>query len=218
MDPLRFAALKDRLDSAPDTPVTRAFSRPPPQTRIIKAAEHLFSRHGVRSVTLEEIAEQADTSTDYVRECFGSLEDVVSNFLKPRLDVATRAYADYWTSLEQKHGRAAEEQLRDWIRKLAPSTAGPTRPLPFSSEAMELADQPNHKGLALIKQWKDALRIKIAMLCCDAFYRDPQILADKLLMLVEGARVQAATFGGEESGKRLIEAAEDLFKRHWQPQ
>ena len=47
---------------------------------------------------------------------------------------------------------------------------------------------------------------------------DSEILADKLLMLVEGAYVQAITFGGAEPGKRLIEAAEDLFKRHSQPQ
>jgi hypothetical protein len=41
-------------------------------------------------------------------------------------------------------------------------------------------------------------------------------LADKLLMLAEGAFVQRALIDGEQPAQRLIEAAEDLFKRHWQ--
>lgn len=102
---------------------------------------------------------------------------MVVDFLKRHLKANARGHEEFWRKLEQAHPRAADEQLRGWIRAFSPKAGAPFSCLPFSAEAMELADEPNHKGLALIRQYKTALRIKLAQLCCDAFYRDAEILA-----------------------------------------
>jgi AcrR family transcriptional regulator len=211
MDAFGIAHLKDRLKREQEDPFNALPTRQTAHERIVAAADHLFSAHGIRAVSIANIAKRAETSKNYVVQCFASIEALAVDYLQRH----TRADAALWVGLENKHPGAADEQLRGWLRAMAPDATDRFRPPLFSVEAVELLYAINHPGRAVIREYKAALRQRLAQLCEDAFYRDPEALADKLLMLVEGAFVQRAIFGGETPGQRLIEAAEDLFKRHW---
>lgn len=212
LDPLKNARLKDRQTRVSEDRFSDAALQTPAQERIEKAADDLFSKNGVRLVTIEDIADRAETNSAFVLECSGSLQHLIADYLQRRI-----AEDDSWHTLEVRYPHAPEKQLRSWIRSAAPDPKGPIIPLPLSAEAIELGYQPGHPAYVIIGRNKAALRDKLAGLCSDALYRDPEGLAEKLLFLVEGAFVQRMLFGGEERGSRLIEAAEDLLKRHSEP-
>jgi AcrR family transcriptional regulator len=211
MDAFGIAHLKDRLKRAQEDPFNRLLTRQTARERIVAAADYLFSAFGIRSISIANVAKRADTSKEYVVQCFSSIEALAVDYLQRH----ARPDNALWARLEQEHPKAPEDQLRGWVRAMAPDATNDFRPPAFSVEAVELLYDINHPGRAVIRDYKAALRGKLTQLCYDAFYRDPEALADKLLMLVEGAFVQRAIFGGEVPGQRLIEAAEDLFKRHW---
>jgi AcrR family transcriptional regulator len=211
MDAFGIAHLKDRLKREQEDPFNALPTRQTAQQRIVAAADHLFSRHSIRAISIASIAKRAETSKNYVVQCFGSIEALAVDYLQRHAD----ADDALWVRLENQYPKAPHEQLRGWLRAMAPDATDRFHPPTFSVQAVELLYDINHPGRAVIREYKDALRRRLALLCEDAFYRDPQALADKLLMLVEGAFVQRAIFGGETPGQRLIEAAEDMFKRHW---
>lgn len=210
------ASLKDRVNLAAEDPRSHPMLNPPAAKRIEDAADWLFREQGIRGVTLEGIAERAGTNTLYVLEHFGSLENLVLHYLKRRVNEQTREDERFWGHLQKTYPKREDEQLRAWVRAVAPNANDPFIPVPLTMEAIDFLYNIHHPGRAVITQSKAALRERLARLCCDAFYRESGILADKLLMLAEGAFVQKAIYGGEQPAQRLIEAAEDLFKRHWQ--
>lgn len=216
VDAIKIASLKDRVDRVANDPRSHPLLRTPTHQRISDAADWLLREFGIRGVTLEQIAERSSTNTAFVVECVGSLEDLVVDYLRLRVAEQTRKDDQFWTRVQGEHPRDEKEQLRAWVYMVAPSAMDRFEPLPFALQTIDLLYDVHHPGRAIIKQYKTAVRDRLARICCDAFYRTPEILADKLLMLAEGAFVQRALIDGERPGQRLIEAAEDLFKRHWQ--
>ena len=215
VDAIQIASLKDRVNRAEAHPRNHPLLQTPAYKRISDAADWLFREFGIRGVTLEQIAERSGTNTAFVVECVGSLEDLVVEYLRLRVAEQTRKDDRFWVRVQNEHPHDEKEQLRAWVYMVAPSAIDRFNPPPFALETIDLLYNVHHPGRAIIKQYKTALRDRLARICCDAFFSAPEILADKLLMLVEGTFVQRAIIDGEQPAQRLIEAAEDLFKSHW---
>ena len=216
VDAFQIASLKDRVNRWDEDPRSHPLLRTPTHQRISDAADWLFREFGIRGVTLEQIAERSSTNTAFVVECVGSLERLVVEYLRRRVAEQTHKDDQFWSRVRVEHPRDEKEQLRAWVYMVAPSAVDRFDPLPFALETIDFLYDVHHPGRAIIKQYKTALRDRLTRICCNAFYRTPEILADKLLMLAEGAFVQRALIDGEQPAQRLIEAAEDLFKRHWE--
>ncbi|MBZ0149139.1 MAG: hypothetical protein K8F62_16590 [Pseudorhodoplanes sp.] len=210
LDPLKNAWLKHReaRANAEQNNDTRLPSRP--RERIQKAADHLFSKHGAPAVTVETIAVRAESNKEYVLECFGSVEHLYADHLLRLVEIEK----DLWQTLEDFHRRNPERQLRAWLGIVVPDEKRQFDPLLLSPAAMELGYQPNHPAHAVIKNNKTELRRRLRKFCYDALYRDPDGLAEKLIILAEGALVQSMIFGSDGLKDRLMEAAEDLLARH----
>jgi AcrR family transcriptional regulator len=212
MDAVRLATLKDQVSRAEEGPSNHPLLRTPAHQRISDAADWLFRQYGIRNVTVEQIAQRSATNSAFVLDYFGSLQDLVVEYLKRR--VAEQKHADerFWLRVQKEHPKDEKQQLRAWVYTMAP---GRDRfiEMPFTREAVDLLHDLSHPGRDIIIQYKTALRERIARLCCDALFLEHEALADTLLMLVEGAFIQRVN-ANQEAGERLIAAAEDLFKRH----
>jgi hypothetical protein len=66
----------------------------------------------------------------------------------------------------------------------------------------------------VIEAFKTAQRRRIIELCSAAELTDPEMLADELFLLLEGARVTAQSIGREGLGDRLVRMGEAMIAAH----
>ena len=79
--------------------------------------------------------------------------------------------------------------------------------------AVELPD-PNHPARRVIEEAKSRFRQLIAQLCREAGLRDPELLADELFLLGEGARVAVQALGPRGPVQRLFKIFRSLVAAH----
>ena len=66
----------------------------------------------------------------------------------------------------------------------------------------------------VIEAFKNAQRNRITQLCAAADLAQPELLADELFLLLEGARVTAQSMGRAGLGERLIRMGEAMIAAH----
>jgi len=66
----------------------------------------------------------------------------------------------------------------------------------------------------VIEELKTAQRDRLIRLCETAGLREPEMLADELFLVLEGARVTAQSMGVQGLGDRLLRMGDALIKAH----
>ena len=182
----------------------------PPRARILKAARELFYRYGLHTVSIDAIAEAADTNKTTLYRHFASKDDLVAECLREY----GRMLETAWAEIERVHAGQPKEQLLAWLRFLAEFKLGGTeRGCAFANAAVELPE-PDHPARRVIEEFKRRHRDVIIQLCRKAGLRDPELLADELFLLCEGARVTIQSLGPRGPAERLAEMFQMLVAAH----
>ena len=66
----------------------------------------------------------------------------------------------------------------------------------------------------VIEDFKTAQRVKLIELCRAGGLREPDMLADELSLLLEGARVSAQSVASNDLGTRLVRMGEAMIAAH----
>jgi AcrR family transcriptional regulator len=155
----------------------------PPRERILAAARELFYSQGIRAVSVDAIAEAADTNKMTLYRHFESKDELVAEYLR---EVA-KDYLAQWNAVANAHAGNPESQLKAWIEHVAAvHNTDDDRGCPFANAAVELPEK-DHPARAVIENAKQMYRQKLAELCREAHYRDPDTMADEIVLLFEGA-------------------------------
>src|SRR5271169_3355269 len=85
---------------------------PPPRTRIVKAARELFYRNGIHTVSVDSIAEAADTNKTTLYRHFASKDELVAECLREY----GREFETSWAEIEQTHINQPKQQLLECLR------------------------------------------------------------------------------------------------------
>jgi AcrR family transcriptional regulator len=182
----------------------------PVKERIVRAANLLFLQFGM-IVTIRQIAHLAGTQDAVVVRYFEGQERLRWDFLKSIL----RQLDQNWEEAEKDNPGDPEAQLRCWIfytRNEASESQSPSWQI--GRMAAQLA-YPVSKGMPLqIDLYRQAELRKIETKCEQAKLRNPQELAEKLMLLIEGARNVRGGYEYPGPLKRLCEAADDLIVLH----
>lgn len=190
--------------------VARAESGAPPRARILKTARELFYRDGIHAVSVDAIAETAGTNKTTLYRHFDSKDELVAECLRE----LTRDFDLAWADIQRKHAGEAKQQLLALLRLSAEFKVGPDpRGCAFANAAIELPD-PNHPARRVIEEAKSRYRELIVELCREARLRDPELLADELYLLGEGARVASQALGPRGPVQRLFEIFRSLVAAH----
>jgi len=196
-------------------PAARATSaskdeRIPPRERILAAACELFYRHGIRAVGVEAIAEAAGTNKMTLYRHFASKDELVAEYLR-----YLAAQADgLWAELAAAHPGNAQAQLGAWLKAMAKHVADLNeRGCALANAAIELPDK-DHPARQVIERFKVAQRDRLAALCRAAKLSEPELLADDLFLLLEGARVSAQSVGPEGPSARLLRMGDVMIASH----
>jgi AcrR family transcriptional regulator len=184
--------------------------RNPPRTRILAAAGDLFYRHGIRAVGVEAIADAAGTNKMTLYRHFASKDELVAEYLRQ----SAKGSDVCWARLAQAHPGDPLAQIRAWFAEMAGHMASAgARGCPLSNAAVELPEK-GHPARRVIEEYKMAQRARLVGLCEAAGLSDPEMLADELHLLLEGARVMAQSMDSDGLGARLVRMGEAMLAAH----
>jgi AcrR family transcriptional regulator len=182
----------------------------PPKERILAAASDLFYRHGIRAVGVESIAEAAETNKMTLYRHFASKDELVAEYLRR----SAREADCCWAELEREHPGDPLAQLRAWFGEMADHVASPDlRGCPLANAAVELPEK-GHPARAVIEECKNAALARVVALSRAAGLSEPELLAEELNLLLEGARVTAQSVGHNGLGARLVRMGEAMIASH----
>jgi len=181
-----------------------------PRERILSVASDLFYRHGIRAIGVEKIAEAAETNKMTLYRHFASKDELVAEFLRRLAEQAKPS----WDQLDADHPGDPPAQLRAWLEEMAAHVAsGDERGCPLANAAVELPDK-DHPARRVIEAFKNAQRERLIQLSAAAALAEPEMLADELFLLLEGARVTAQSMGPKGLGDRLVRMGEAMIAAH----
>ena len=184
--------------------------RIPPRERILAVAADLFYRHGIRAVGVESIAEAAETNKMTLYRHFASKDELVAEYLRD----CAKGEAASWDKLAARYPGDALAQLRAWLKEMSDHVVNrDERGCPLANAAVELPDR-DHPARRVIEQCKGATRDRVIGLCRAAGLNEPDLLADELNLMLEGARVTAQSTGIDGLGARLARMSEALISAH----
>ncbi len=184
--------------------------RLPPRERLLAVARDLFYRHGIRAVGVEAIAEAAGTNKMTLYRHFPSKDALVAEYLR----CLAAEKNSIWSKLESDNPGNPLAQLRGWLVEAARNVADPTsRGCALANAAVELPEK-EHPARCVIEQCKQSSRDKLVALCNKAKIKQPELLADQLFMLLEGAFVCRQSIGNEGPACSFVRAGEALIDAH----
>jgi AcrR family transcriptional regulator len=180
---------------------------PRPRERILAAARELFHRNGIRGVGVDAIAEAAGTNKMTLYRHFDSKDDLIVAYLR---SIAAEGET-MWLDIARENPGDMPAQLRSWLAKAAEYVDADNRGCDLANAAVELTED-GHPARRLIEQLKNDHRNRLAALCRAAGIADPEILADTLTLLLEGARVSRQSAGSKGPSAKFIRTAETVIE------
>ena len=189
--------------------VTSAEAAPNPRQRLLDAAADLFYRQGITAVGVDLVSKAAGVSKRTLYQQFGSKDQLVAQSLDTHGAAILRAYmpAAGGDAPPRQQILAVFDALRGW-------TATDTyRGCPFVNTATELAD-PGRVARQVARDYKLRLREYFAGQAERGHADDPQRLADQLVIIFDGAIVQAVMGTGRHADAALTAAAALLDAQH----
>ena len=177
-----------------------------PRERILLAARDLFHRHGIRGVGVETIAEAAGTNKMTLYRHFDSKDDLIVAYLR---GIAVEV-DQMWRDIEHDHPGDMKAQLKAWLVCAEECVSSDTRGCDLANAAVELT-RDGHPGRRIIEQLKTEHRNRLADLCRRAGISQPEVLADTLTLLLEGARVSRQAAGSKGPSAKFTATAEAVI-------
>lgn len=173
----------------------------PPRDRILRAARELFYARGIRGVSVDDIAEAADTNKMTLYRHFESKDLLIAEYLK---SLAREADA-LWDEIARAHANDPLAQLRAFVERMGQMMAqSGDRGCALANAAVELPEK-DHPARAVIEEHKTHQREHLVSLCRAAGFDRPDRLADEIFLLLEGARMNLQSVGREGPGTRVGE-------------
>jgi AcrR family transcriptional regulator len=177
----------------------RATAKAAMQERILDTADRLFYRQGIRVVGVDTVAAEIGISKRTLYNYFPSKDDLIVAYLSRRL-----------RPIEPSDAPPAEQILEDFDRLERAMRKDGYRGCPFINAVAELAD-PAHAAHKIAVAHKEKRRMLFRKLLKQLNVVDPNALATQLMILGEGAVVQALVHGDPKMARAAREAARVLL-------
>lgn len=173
-----------------------------PKEKLFQTAARLFFQHGYRAVGVDTIAAESGIGKMTLYRHFPSKDDLISAYL-------WESDRDFWRYFEENTRAAgsAREKLLAFFRSLQDYVTSPAcYGCPFINVASEFPEQ-EYPGHLIAREHKQSVRARFLALAREAGARQPDLLADALLLLMDGAYM-AARMVGQAPGNPAVHVAE----------
>ena len=177
---------------------------------ILDAARGIAVAEGWRSVTIRKIAERIEYSPPVIYEHFDSKDELVAEYLR----CLARSAGKFWEELQAAHPEDPRAQLRGWLAAMQAHVLDTDRRgCALANAAVELPEK-EHPARCVIEQYKNEQRSRLVRLCAVCGVDEPELLADELFLLLEGAHVSAQSLGPNGPASRLVRMGEAVIASH----
>jgi AcrR family transcriptional regulator len=178
----------------------------PARDRILETATDLFYREGIRSVGVDTIIARSGVAKMSLYRNFPSKDDLVCAWLED----TRRRFWGWWDGLMARAPGDPRGQIRALFAALGKWRAHPAfRGCPFLNTLTEYRDT-EHPGRAIAEAHQRAVRGRFAELAVALGARDPERLAEQLLLLLHGAYAGGPCASAEDAVATLVSAADAL--------
>jgi AcrR family transcriptional regulator len=180
---------------------------PGARDRILDSAGRLFSEHGVRAVGMQQIIDECGCGKNLLYREFASKDDLVVAYLE-------RCQQE-WTAIMDEASRPftadPAAQLVALVRAVVQQVEAPDfRACPFrTTHAAFPGDHPAHR--VTVRHVKN-LRTRLRGLAKQASARDPNLLADRLMLIIDGLYINGAMLGRTGSTAAAVDLAKELVQ------
>jgi AcrR family transcriptional regulator len=178
-------------------------SRTPAAERILRTASEMFYRKGIRAVGVDSIAAEADVTKKTLYEKYGSKDELVAAYLRAR----DERWRNWLVEFVERRGGLATERLLstfdalvEWMERENYRGCG------FVNAAAEFPDAA-HPARAVVLEQKRWMRDYLAELATEAGAKDPEDLAERLLILHEGATVAGSLGVAADAAQKAKQTA-----------
>ena len=137
---------------------------------------------------------------------FGSKDDLILEYLNYK----GKKSDEVWAEIQAANPGDPTGQLYDFVEKAAKFIAEDERGCDLANAAVELTDA-GHPGLKVIGEFKKRQRDRLARLCGAAGASQPGLLADTIVLLIEGARVSRRSVGTGGPSANLVRTSEAVI-------
>jgi AcrR family transcriptional regulator len=173
--------------ATPRRPQTAALEA---QEQLLRAANELFYREGVRAVGVDAVVERAGVNKMSLYRQFSSKDDLVVAWLEQE----DREFFERFERSIAKHAGDAVKQLNQYFSDLARrASAADYRGCPFVNVSAEFPDA-SHPARLCVNRNKAKLVARLNELTAQAGAREPAALADALALLIEGIYAASQTY------------------------
>lgn len=172
------------------------------KAHILDIAGNLFYQQGIRAIGVDTIVARAQVAKTTLYDHFSSKDDLITAYLEAQDEV-------FWQNVEQILSQHPDNPRQQLIALFESFEAMVTSPeslgCPFISAASEFPelDQPGHQVALAHKQ---KVRLRLQELAQAAGAKEPQLLADQLLLLLDGAFASKRVFRNQPSPAGQLQA------------
>lgn len=178
----------------------------PAAEKVLRSASELFYRDGITATGVDTIVEHAGVAKRTLYNNFGGKDELVAAYLRDR-DERWRASLGEVTDLYEE----PEERLLATFEAYGKWLVGEDyRGCAFINAASEIAD-PKHPARVVALSHKEGVREHLAGLAAEAGLREPDAVAERLLLLLEGATVTASMRRSREPLNTAWDLAQGLI-------
>jgi AcrR family transcriptional regulator len=169
------------------------------------AARELFYRHGLHSVGVEAIADAALTNKMTLYRHFKSKDDLIVAYVSQLADDGDAIFA----RISEANPDDPQRRLDAWVDYVEDVLTNKfERGCALANAAVEL--DAAHPARVVIEAYKQRKRDRLVKLFKAAHYRDPELLADEVFLLFEGARISIQC-GGKGPASRVVRVLRALL-------
>jgi AcrR family transcriptional regulator len=176
--------------------------------RILNTARDLFYREGVRAVGVDTVVAQSGVAKTSLYRWFPSKDALIVAVLEAEA-------RDRWAGWDYTAAHSPadpREKLRSHLAGIVKFVSSPSyRGCPFMNAAAELAD-PQHPARLVGMECMRELRRRLRALVDQLGAREPDVLTEQLVLLVDGAFSSAQVLGKDGAQKYLVPTADALIE------
>ncbi len=184
--------------------------KPAPGTRdrILETAANLFYEHGVHAVGQQQVVDTCGCGKNLLYREFASKDDLVVAYLE-------RCRQDWAANIEQGTRALADDpagQLVAVVRTAVDRVSAPGfRGCPFLNIHAEFPD-PAHPAHRIAVEHRAEVRAHLRSVAKQAGAREPEVLADRIMLIIDGVYANGAVLGNEGAAPAAVTFAEEIVR------
>lgn len=176
-----------------------------PREKIFQTAARMFYQHGYRAIGVDTLAAESGIGKMTLYRHYNSKDELIAAYLKDSNDF-------FWKKFEDvtKDAPTAREKLLAFFESLQDYVKNPTcYGCPFLNVATEFPETA-YVGHQIAIEHKQSVRERFCQLAKEAGAQQPELLADQLFLLMDGAYMASRMFGAKNPAEHVAEAARVL--------